>query len=162
VTTATAATPAESTHAELYAQVQQFYARHFQLLDAGRAEEWAQTFTTDGWFWPKLLPEPVRGRAALAAGVRRTHEKLAAEDVQHRHWHGMLDVQPRPDGSLDVRCYALIFATPRGDAPRLHLTCVCEDVLVREDGEWRVAQRRVTRDDLHPEHPQPAGAGTGA
>ncbi len=31
--------------------------------------------------------------------------------------------------------------------PRLHLMCVCEDVLVRQDGELRVRERRVSRDD---------------
>ena len=139
------------TTTDLYTEVQQFYARHFHLLDAGRAAEWAETFTVDGWFWPRTLPEPVRGRAALTAGVRRTHERLAEAGEQHRHWHGMVDVRPRDDGDLDVRCYALIYVIPRGEAPRLHLSCVCTDRLVREDGEWKVAERSVTRDDLHPE-----------
>ena len=148
--------------AELYAEVQQFYARHFHLLDAGRAQEWARTFTADGWFWPQVLPEPVRGRQALAAGVARTHEALAAKGEQHRHWHGMVDVCPREDGALAVRCYALIFATPAGGTPRLQLTCVCEDVLVREDGDWKVAQRRVTRDDLPAPVPAAAAPTNGA
>ena len=113
------------TTTDLYTEVQQFYARHFHLLDAGRAAEWAETFTVDGWFWPRTLPEPVRGRAALTAGVRRTHERLAEAGEQHRHWHGMVDVRPRDDGDLDVRCYALIYVIPRGEAPRLHLSCVC-------------------------------------
>ncbi|ASW54615.1 nuclear transport factor 2 family protein [Plantactinospora sp. KBS50] len=134
--------------AELYAQVQQFYARHFQLLDSGDAAAWAETFTADGWFWPQVLPEPVRGRAALTAGVLRTREKLAAANEQHRHWHGMVHVEPIDEETVSVRCYAQIFAIPAGGPARLHLHCVCEDVLVREDGQWRVRQRKVTRDDL--------------
>lgn len=134
--------------AEMYAQVQQFYARHFQLLDSGDAAAWAQTFTEDGWFWPAVLPEPVRGRAALTAGVRATHAKLAEAGERHRHWHGMVRVQPIDERTVAVRCYAQIFAIPRGGQARLQMHCVCEDVLVIDDGEWKVRERRVSRDDL--------------
>ncbi|SEB30909.1 SnoaL-like domain-containing protein [Streptomyces misionensis] len=136
------------TFARLYSEVQQFYADHFQLLDSGAADEWAATFTEDGFFHPETLPEPVRGRAALAAGVRKVHQELTEAGEQRRHWHGMVSVVPREGAEvLDVRCYALVFATPQGGAPSLRLTCVCEDVLVRVDGTWQVSERRVTRDD---------------
>jgi SnoaL-like domain len=138
----------DTVGAELQAEVQQFYARHMQLLDDGRAEEWAETFTADGSFAPPTLPEPVRGRANLAAAVGRAHAELVAAGETHRHWHGMVHVQPATDGTLLVRCYALVFATPRGGEPRIHRACVCTDVLVREDGELRVRERVVTRDDL--------------
>ncbi|MEV0001608.1 nuclear transport factor 2 family protein [Micromonospora sp. NPDC050980] len=146
----TRSTPAGAGLAELYAQVQQFYAAHFHLLDSGDAHAWAETFTEDGWFWPQVLPEPVRGRAALRAGVLRTREKLAAANEQHRHWHGMVHVQPVDERTVAVRCYAQIFAIPAGGPARLHLHCVCEDVLVREGDEWKVRQRKVVRDDLPP------------
>lgn len=131
----------------LYAEVQQFYARHMHLLDMGAAEEWARTFTEDGVFKLPSGPEPVRGRAALAAGVRKVAAGLAEAGEVHRHVLGMLAVTPQADGSLQVRSYAQIITTPRSGQPRLHLMCVCEDVLVREDGELRVRERRVTRDD---------------
>jgi hypothetical protein len=130
-----------------YIEVQQFYARHMHLLDSGAAEEWARTFTADGLFAPPSLPEPVRGRPALAAGVRSAAAELAEAGEVHRHLLSMIAVEPRADGSLHVRSYAQIIATPRGGQPRLHLMCVCDDVLVREDGELLVRERRVTRDD---------------
>lgn len=133
--------------ATIYAEVQQFYARHMHLLDTGAAEEWAQTFTEAGLFAPPSLPEPVRGRANLAAGVREAAARLAQAGEVHRHLLSMVAVEPLADGSLRVRSYAQIIATPRDGQPRLHLMCVCEDVLVREDGELRVRERRVTRDD---------------
>jgi 3-phenylpropionate/cinnamic acid dioxygenase small subunit len=150
MTTAVAAPPltASAGLAELYAQVNQFYAKHFQLLDSGDAAAWVQTFTADGWFWPAVLPEPVRGRDALQAGVTATHEKLAAAGEQHRHWHGMVNVTPIDDETVAVRCYAQIFAIPAGGPARLQMHCVCEDVLVIDESEWKVRERRVWRDDI--------------
>lgn len=141
-------TQAPAVTAETYAQVQQFYAEHMHLLDSGAVDAWASTFTPDATFDVPTLPEPLRGRAALAESLRRTTEELAAEGVQRRHWHGMVAVFPNPDGTLRVRCYALVFSTPRGGQPALHRVCVCEDVLVRESGRLLVQRRRVTRDDL--------------
>lgn len=133
----------------LYAEVQQFYARHMHLLDAGDGEGWARTFTEDGSFAPPSLPEPVVGRRALADAVTKAAAALAETGETHRHLLGMVAVEQRADGALGVRSYAQIIATPRGGSPRLHLMCVCDDVLVRVDGELKVRERRVTRDDLH-------------
>jgi len=132
---------------KVYAEVQQFYAWQMQLLDSGAAEEWARTFTEDGSFAPPSLPEPVRGRKNLAAGVRRTTAELAESGEVRRHFLGMLDVRPQADGSLWVRSYAQIIGTLGKAVPCLQLMCVCEDVLVREDGELRVSRRVVSRDD---------------
>ncbi|KOG87807.1 nuclear transport factor 2 family protein [Streptomyces varsoviensis] len=134
----------------IYAEVQDFYARHFHLLDAGRAEEWARTYTEDGYFHPEVLDRPVQGHAALTEGVRRTHAELTAKGAQRRHWHGMVAVAPRDADTLDVRCYALVFETPRGGASALRMSCVCEDVLVRDGGDWKIRERKVTRDDMTP------------
>nr|AFU65898.1 DacG [Dactylosporangium sp. SC14051] len=148
MTTQAAPQVRDSAFDRLYSEVQQFYARHMQLLDAGAADAWGATFTADGSFDVPTLPEPVHGRENLVAMMRRTAAELAAAGDQRRHWHGMLDVQPQPDGTVLVRCYALVFSTLEGGEPRLHRTCVCTDVLVREEGGLRVRSRRVTRDDL--------------
>jgi 3-phenylpropionate/cinnamic acid dioxygenase small subunit len=140
-----AGTPAWS--AALHAEAQQFYAHQMQLLDLGEAEQWAQTFTEDATFDVPTLPEPVRGHAGLVAATRRSSAELAAGQ-RHRHFLGMLDVRPRPDGGLDVRSYAIVYASQIGGESRVHRVCVCEDVLLREDGRLRVSARRVTRDDL--------------
>ncbi|MDQ0779139.1 hypothetical protein QF026_007605 [Streptomyces aurantiacus] len=132
----------------LYAEVQQFYARHMQLLDSGRADEWALTFTEEGEFAPEHRPEPVVGRAALARAARVAHEALVAAGEVRRHWHGMVAVEPAADGAVHVRCYALIIGTVAGGEPQLRMSCVCEDVLVREEGELKVSRRRVTKDGV--------------
>ncbi|MER5950763.1 nuclear transport factor 2 family protein [Streptomyces sp. NPDC001904] len=135
--------------AVLYAQVQQFYARQMQLFDAGDAPRWAQTFTADAVFDVPTLPAPVTGRAGLAASLTAAAGAASRCGVRLRHVVSMLDVAARGDGLVDVRCYALVYATRVGGAPRVHRVCVCEDVLVAAPGGGLlVVRRRVRRDDL--------------
>jgi 3-phenylpropionate/cinnamic acid dioxygenase small subunit len=135
--------------ADLYCQIQQFYARQMQLLDDGDAGAWAGTFAPDGVFAANAHPQPTRGRDAIAAAARRAVDELAADGETRRHWLGMLAVDPRSDGSIGVRSYALIFQTRRGGQAALRLSTVCDDVLVQGDaGDWLIRYREVTRDDL--------------
>lgn len=136
------------TSPDLYCEVMQFYANHIQLMDEGKAEDVAQTFTVNAsMVSPPKVPEPVVGRASLAAGLRQAADSLAAEGVRYRRCHTMMSVHERPDGEVLVRCYVQVVRTVRGEAPVLHAMCVCEDVLAREDGELKVRSRVVTRDD---------------
>lgn len=132
----------------LYAEIQQFYARHMHLLDSGAADEWAADFTEDASFSVPTLPAPVSGRDALAASVRRTADALAAAGEQHRHWPGVFDVRPQQDGSLIVHSYTTVYSSPRGGESRVHRVCTCTDVLVRRGGRLLVRTREVARDDL--------------
>ncbi|MFE9119666.1 nuclear transport factor 2 family protein [Streptomyces sp. NPDC007172] len=141
------AAQAPTAPAEVYAEVQHFYARQMRHLDSGRAEAWAGTFTADGSFAPPSLPAPVRGRPALSEGARQAAAGLAAAGETHRHWVGMLTVTPADDGSLTAESQVSVIAVPRGGPARLHLVCTCRDVLVREAGELLVRERVVTRDD---------------
>jgi len=137
-----------SSTAGLYLEVQQFYARHMHLLDDGDAEGWAATFAADGVFEPPG-GKPVRGREALVAAVTKGHAALREQGIRHRHWHGMVDVRPVDETHAEVRCYALVIATPLGGETTVHRACVCTDLLVRgPQGQWLVEHRSVTRDDL--------------
>jgi 3-phenylpropionate/cinnamic acid dioxygenase small subunit len=134
--------------AALYAEAQQFYAYQMQILDAHDTEGWAGTCTEDAVFELPSLPEPVRARAGLARYVRAGAERQRRAGSRLHHWVGMLDVQPQADGSLHTRCSALVYVTPSGGGSKVLYVCVMEDVLVRTRGQWRIAHRRVTRDDL--------------
>ncbi|KAA9166569.1 nuclear transport factor 2 family protein [Amycolatopsis acidicola] len=116
------------------------------LLDDGDAAGWAATFTEDGTFEPPPPGRVISGRRNIADGAAKAAAERAEKGEQHRHWHGMLTVRPAEDGTVWVRCYALIIVTPAGGPSRLNQACVCEDVLVRGDSGWRVRYRRVTRD----------------
>lgn len=131
--------------AELYAQVQQFYARQMGLIDDGLPDEWSDTFTEDAVFQEaSRLNGPLRGREAIRASCRARKERLDAEKLDFRHWLGMLDVRPQADGSLRTRSYALAMRVPRGGELDIFASVVCHDHLVLVDGTWKVAER-----DLH-------------
>src|SRR5437660_7716433 len=97
----------------LLLEVQRFYAAQMQLLDDGRAEQWAGTFTDDGVFAADAWPEPARGRRAIAEGARKTTEDLARRGVRRRHWLGMPAITRSDGDTLAVRSYALVIETPR-------------------------------------------------
>ncbi|MES4905962.1 MULTISPECIES: nuclear transport factor 2 family protein [unclassified Streptomyces] len=142
-----AAAPAAGP-AELYAEIQQFYAHQMRLLDDGEAEAWAETFAEDGVFAANAHPEPFSGRAAIAAGARQATDDFAARGVRRRHWLGMLSLEPKDENTVFVRSYAQVLETPRAGQPVLRASTTCADLLVRRDGRWLVLDRRVHRDDL--------------
>lgn len=132
--------------AELYTEIQQFYARQMGLLDDGRPQEWALTFTQDAVFDEPSRMDPLRGREAIRASAVARAERLAAEKLDFRHWLAMLDVRPQEDGSLRARTYALAMRTPRGGALDIFASVVCHDHLVRVDGTWAVRHRHIQHD----------------
>lgn len=137
----------EYVSAELYAQVQQFYARQMGLIDDGRPDEWARTFTEDAVFEEAgRLNEPVKGREAIRVSSRARQERLDKERIDFRHWMGMLDVSPRDDGSVDARAYALVMRTAPGGALDVFASVLCHDRLVPVDGGWQVRHRRLRHD----------------
>lgn len=139
----------ENTYEEICAEVGRYYARHIQLMDEGHAEEVAATFAEEAtMISPPKISTPIVGRAALAAGLRRNADQLTAEGIRYRRCHSMTLVEVRENGSVFARSYVQVIKSERGKGSYLHAMCVCEDVLVRIDGELKVSERVVTRDDL--------------
>ncbi|WP_329113041.1 nuclear transport factor 2 family protein [Streptomyces sp. NBC_01465] len=134
--------------AALYGRVQEFYAHQMQLLDTHDTGRWAHTFTEDAVLELPSLPGPVRARTGLARYVRAGAARQRTAGGRLSHWVGMLDARPQDDGSLRTRCSALVYAPPSEGGANVLYVCVMEDVLVEHRGDWRIAHRRVTRDDL--------------
>lgn len=141
-----AAAPAVSD--ALYGQVQHFYARQMQMLDAGEVAAWAQTFTADGVFEAGGVPEPVGGREAIEAAARATAEEFERRGVTRRHLISMLTVDPADDGEFRARSYAVVLEIPSGGEVMVHRSTFCDDVLVPAQGRLLVRHRKVTRDGL--------------
>ncbi|MEU9558375.1 nuclear transport factor 2 family protein [Streptomyces fumanus] len=145
-----------------YAAIIQFYAGHIQLLDAGRAEEWAEQFTEDGVFAQNAKPGVKHGRAAIAAGMRKGIDALAERGLTRRHWFGMVTAEPAGPDVVRTRYYAVVFETPKGGEPRLYLSTTAEDVLERRDGNWLVRSRYISHDGAETITGIEAVAGAGA
>ncbi|MBB5158010.1 nuclear transport factor 2 family protein [Saccharopolyspora phatthalungensis] len=133
---------------DLRSELTEFYARQMQALDAGQAEQWAATFTEDGVFAANAYPQPTVGRAAITEAVKAAAAQLAADQVVHRHWLGMLAVYPVDEHTVRTRFYALVIQTPKNGVAAIHRSTIAEDELVRGGDGWQVRRRDVTRDDL--------------
>ncbi|MFD7107034.1 nuclear transport factor 2 family protein [Streptomyces celluloflavus] len=131
----------------LYHQVQSFYAHQMQLLDSGRVDSWAETFTEEGVFETDTTGA-VEGRETIRRAAGAAQQALRAKGMRHRHWLGMVDVRVAGADQLEVRSYALVLAIAPGGPATVHVSTTCDDELVREDGRWRVRRRVVHRDDI--------------
>ncbi|WP_035734452.1 nuclear transport factor 2 family protein [Frankia casuarinae] len=134
----------------MYTQVLQFYAHQMGLLDERQADSWADTFAEDAVFQEAARMDPLLGRPAIRASARASVERAAASGLQVRHWIGMLQVRPGPNGTVDTRCYALAMRTPKGGELELFASVVCADHLVPTRGGWMVRHRDLTHDGFAP------------
>jgi hypothetical protein len=90
------------------------------------------SFSTRVWSRSGRRASPRTACARQAA--QEIAKDFSAKGITRRHWLGMLDLDPRRDGSLFVRSYAQVLETPRGGATALRMSTVCEDLLCH-DGE---------------------------
>ncbi|MGW7081750.1 nuclear transport factor 2 family protein [Streptomyces sp. NPDC054866] len=145
--------PSDGTYvsAELYTQVQEFYARQMNLLDGGTADPvaWSRTFTQDAVLGSNLQEAPDTGRPAVLRAMREGLEHIAAQGpVDFRHWFAMIDVQPQQDGSLRTRYYGLAMSTASGGKLQIRGHMLCRDELVRREGRWLVRHRYLEADGV--------------
>ncbi|WP_329172293.1 nuclear transport factor 2 family protein [Streptomyces sp. NBC_01477] len=140
----------------LYGEVERFYARQVHLLGEGDLDRWALTFTEDALFeqeaqagrvWTGNAPSERRGRAAIVAAARGAVAARREAAAVRRYLIGMLDLAPAADGSVRTRYRAVLLQTPRGGTPEVYLSTTGQDVLVRQDGDWRVRHRINSHDN---------------
>jgi len=136
---------------EVVLAVSRLHARQSRLIDEGDAAGWAATFIPTGVFDSPSYAAPVAGTAALTAFARDFHDSCIRTRTRLRHVVTNVDVVPGPDPQdpdrVVAHAYLQIVATPEGEESRLVRLTTLTDDLVREAGRWRVARRRVRRDD---------------
>jgi 3-phenylpropionate/cinnamic acid dioxygenase small subunit len=131
---------------ETLMEVMNLLARQSHAIDSGDSFQWAQTFTVDGSFSSPTYSQPVHGRSALiefAAAFARDNPR-----TRHLVTNVLIEGQPTSD-----ECHAranLVIAQTKpsqdGDTVQIHRVTTIHDQLVRREGGWQVAKRRVTRD----------------
>ena len=132
------------TETGAYHKVVQFYSRQMRLLDRGKADEWARTFTEDGVFEEIGGSAPVRGRAAIGQSAL-AHIKRDT-GLARRHWLGMIDIEEWHADRIETRCYALVIVTAKGQRPEIRASIECADSLLPGDDGFLVLRRQVKSD----------------
>jgi actinorhodin biosynthesis protein ActVIA len=135
--------------ADVYAEIQHFYARQVHFLDNCVPEGFAATFAEDGELIHASSPEPVRGRDALLDAARRSVSALPPGAIR-RHWFNMIVADPDGEGRFRAVHYALVITTQPGGQPVIGSACVGHDILIRdpEDGRLLVRSRRIENDSV--------------
>jgi actinorhodin biosynthesis protein ActVIA len=136
------------TDSDTYFELQQFYAKQTHSLDAGDADGFAATFTTDGVFIHHLRDE-VHGRDAILEATRKGVERTRSLGIVRRHWFGIPEITEGPDNTIHTRYSAITSAVNAAGEVRLEPTCMVEDVLViNPEGGYLNHSRTIRRDDL--------------
>lgn len=149
---------------ELQYQVEQFLYREARLLDEWRFKEWLNLFTADTRYWipaRESTSDPNSGicgehelaiidddKAFLSARVERLNSDMAhAERPQSRTRHFVTNVQVTAldTGEVGVACNILVYQS-RQERTEVMFVGRREDRLRREEGNWRIAQRKVVLD----------------
>jgi actinorhodin biosynthesis protein ActVIA len=134
---------------DLYAEVQQFYAKQVQLLDGRAFEAYAATYTEDAEFEHSPGVPPARTRPGILAELKEFHKRFEADPVQRRHWFNGFMLEPQVDGSINSTFYAMIVhVRPGVREPEIGPSCVVHDVLVWQDGALLTRSRRVEHDHV--------------
>lgn len=117
--------------------IRELTARYNHAIDAGRAEEWAATFTEDGVFEPSAGGR-FEGREALAGFARAFSSRFK---VRHCTTDAVMEV----DGDRATQtCYLLLL--DRSDGVKVMSSGVYHDTLVRTPQGWRFSHRRIELD----------------
>lgn len=144
-----AATARRPVPAELYEELQDFYAKHMRHRDEGNVDGWLEAFDENAESLTNVFAQQAKhGREALATAVRELDAKFLAAGLLRRHLLSTFLVVPQEDDTVHTRYYALVLTTKPGERTTVHSTSVANDVLVRTENGWRVTSRTVVRDDL--------------
>jgi hypothetical protein len=129
------------------AEIQTLYAKYNQVLDAGKAEAWADTFTPDGVFNKTNV-----GRDALITFAKGFYDQGGGK---RRHWNTNLVLTGTAEGA-DGSVYLMLWDVGQRPASII-VTGIYEDKLVKTKDGWRFKTRLV-----NPDAPRPAAAAPAA
>jgi uncharacterized protein (TIGR02246 family) len=112
--------------------------RYNQAFDYRNPDAWAATFTPDGVFG-NSEGFSVQGTEALRAFA----QEAAAREARGRHWNTSHVIEGNGDTATHS-CYLMVIAL--GEAPTIFGVGRYDDQLRKVDGQWRFAQRTLTKE----------------
>jgi len=130
--------------ADLYVEVQRFYAHQMPLLEARRIPEFVDTFTADGSYEQVKDGWRLEGRDVLLQVLTANAPVYGTSVI--RHWFDQMRLEPLDAGSVRVTYRALVSVTAETGAVTFEPSTTVTDVLVRQDGGLRTKSRSVRPD----------------
>lgn len=124
-------------------EISELVARYNHAVDFGDVDAWMECFTHDGSFESGPRPSSsVHGTEELRAYAERVAEGAG----RMRHWTSNSVIEGDGDEATHRMYLAVLGVARTGEAPRLLLTGIYDDQLVRADDVWQFRGRRVTFD----------------
>jgi len=156
----------QNVTADVYLEIQQFYAEQMPLLEARKLVEFLETFTDDGYIehqpngWKlegkKVLLEEMSQRrgdpdkplvAEMSAREAREGNVSYYDGLVYRYWFDRVRVRSIGDDTFLVNYQAIVSMTDRQTGKvSFEPTTTVEDVLVRRDGRFLTRSRTITHD----------------
>ncbi|MFF8729562.1 nuclear transport factor 2 family protein [Streptomyces sp. NPDC015171] len=134
-----------SVNADLYIEVKNFYARQMRVLDDLDIEQFTATFTEDGSVAHPHRGEKVEGREAMRTKMKSMLPMY--EGLVTRHWFDHFLIEAGEGDALRVTYYSLVTQTNTKDEVHFFSSSSVEDNMVRVDGELRIRERTIHRDN---------------
>ena len=128
---------------EEYVEILNLYAAYNLASDEGDAERYAQCFLQNGEHHGTY---DVYGRAALIE--YKKVDKAQRGGQYRRHWNGSLHLEKVDAETVRGHCYLFGYSGEPGKLPYMTHAGVYRDVIKREDGRWKFAERRLSFDGV--------------
>jgi 3-phenylpropionate/cinnamic acid dioxygenase small subunit len=132
------------------AEIRTVLARIAQLADTGDLEEYLTLFTEDAvWGMPDnpavgMTANEKKGHAEILAGAQeRRASGLQGPGTESRHVLTTIAIDVESEDRATARSYFLFFDST-STTPTLRTMGQYDDVLVKGEGGWQLARRRIT------------------
>lgn len=131
---------------EEYVEILNLYAAYNLASDAGDAEGYADCFLENGEHHGTY---DIYGREALIEYKKA--DKAKRTGLYRRHWNGSLHLEKIDEKTIRGRCYFFGWNGVPGELPQMTHAGVYTDLIRREKGRWKFAERRIAFD--YPKQP---------
>jgi 3-phenylpropionate/cinnamic acid dioxygenase small subunit len=144
-----------SAPTDLHADVERFLYHEATLLDSGRFEEWLALFTEDAVYWVPSV-EGAGGAAPDGQVIYDDHLRLRARvgRLRHalnptqfppprtRHFITNVVVDARSADEVEAASNQIVYVVQGSE--QVQFPGACEHLLRREEGQWRIRQKKIT------------------
>jgi len=124
--------------------IQELYARYSWALDTGDTHGYCSLFTEDAEATEETSSgglEVRKGRDEIRKLVLKFHER--PDFPGHQHQMAQFVYEPDGPDRWIVRSYAWATINRPPEPPHLHWCGHVRDVVVRVDGEWKIASKQI-------------------